>query len=231
MIKCEKEKIFNECYRRQRKTFSDMENVHAFNIGIICIHGEELLRYWHSIKNTKDLTMKKMFDISAKLMSEQDEFYGVKTIDWENSSWKYLSLIGNEQVISLQRTNVYVFSESVLFLVKIHENSQSNGAWEQRLEWLARWMGPQGRTTTGGGGPARVPNVRVCKHPCTSGVAHAGREGWINILPWYHLMCVAKTSGETQRRKSWAARKGEWPPRGTEIPTRPMFPGSAPKSW
>ena len=36
---------------------------------------------WHSIKNTKDLTMKQMFDISAKLVSEQDEIYGTKTID------------------------------------------------------------------------------------------------------------------------------------------------------
>ena len=36
---------------------------------------------WHSIKNTKDLTMKQMFDVSAKLISEQsDEIYGVKTI-------------------------------------------------------------------------------------------------------------------------------------------------------
>ena len=65
-----------------------------------------------SIKHTQDLTMKQMFDISAKLVSEQDEIYGVKTIDWENSSWKYLSLIGDEQVISLQRTKVYVFSDS-----------------------------------------------------------------------------------------------------------------------
>ena len=81
---------------------------------------------WHSIKNTKDLTMKQMFDISAKLVSEQDEIYGVKTIDWENSSWKYLSLIGDEQVITLQRTKVYVFSDSVLCLGKIHENPRSN---------------------------------------------------------------------------------------------------------
>ena len=32
---------------------------------------------WHSIKNTKDLTMKQMFNISVKLVSEQDEIYGV----------------------------------------------------------------------------------------------------------------------------------------------------------
>ena len=67
--------------------------------------------------------MKQVFDISAKLVSEQDEIYGGQTIDWEGYSWKYLSLIGDEQVISLQRTKVYVFSDSVLCLGKIHENT------------------------------------------------------------------------------------------------------------
>ena len=90
----------------------------------------------HSIKNTKDLSMKQMFDISAKLVSEQDEIYGVKTIDWEDYSWKYLSLIGDEQVIGLQRTKVYVFSDPALCLGKIHENRQSNTALEERLGWL-----------------------------------------------------------------------------------------------
>ena len=69
-------------------------------------------------------------------MSEQDEIYGVKTINWEYYSWKYLSLIGDEQVISLQRTKVYVFSDSVLCLGKIHEKPQSNDAWEDRLTWF-----------------------------------------------------------------------------------------------
>ena len=99
---------------------------------------EELLRQkWHSIKNTEDLTVKQMFDICEKLLSEQsDEIYGMKTINWENSSWKYLSLIGDGQVISLQRTKVYVFSYSVLCLGKINENPQSNIAWEDRLTWF-----------------------------------------------------------------------------------------------
>ena len=60
----------------------------------------------------------------------------METNGWENSPWKYLSLIGDEQVVSLQRTKVYVFSDSVLCLGKIHENHQSNDAWEQRLEWF-----------------------------------------------------------------------------------------------
>ena len=70
----------------------------------------------------KDLTMKQMFDISSKLLSDQDEIYGVETLGWEDYSWKYLSLMGDEQVISVQRTKVYVFSDSVLCLGKIFEN-------------------------------------------------------------------------------------------------------------
>ena len=92
---------------------------------------------WHSIKNTEDLTMKQMFDISEKLISEQsDEIYGMSTINREHSSWKYLSLIGDEQVISLLHTKVYVFSDSVLCLGKVNENQKSNIAWEDRLKWL-----------------------------------------------------------------------------------------------
>ena len=61
-----------------------MVNVHVFNIGIICIHGKELLRQMALHQEYKDLTMKQMFDIFANLVSEQsDEFYGVKTINWK----------------------------------------------------------------------------------------------------------------------------------------------------
>ena len=77
-----------------------------------------------------------MFDRSTRLVSEQDEISGLETIDWENHSWKYLSLIGDERVINLQRTKVYVFSDSVLCLGKIHQNPDSNEAWKKRIEWI-----------------------------------------------------------------------------------------------
>ena len=60
----------------------------------------------------------------------------MKTINWEDPSWKYLSLIGDEKVISLLRTKVYVFSDSVLCLGKMNENPRSKYAWEERLEWF-----------------------------------------------------------------------------------------------
>ena len=37
-------------------------------------------------------------------------------------SWKQLSLIGDETVISLQRAKVYVFSDSVLCLGRVHQH-------------------------------------------------------------------------------------------------------------
>ena len=44
----------------------------------------------HSIKKSgKDLTMKQMFDISEKLITEQsDEIFGMNAISWGDSAWK-----------------------------------------------------------------------------------------------------------------------------------------------
>ena len=69
----------------------------------------------HSVKNTgEDLTLKQMFDISEKLMVEQsDEIFGVSQISWESFSWKQLSLVNDEEVISLSHAKDYVFSCSV----------------------------------------------------------------------------------------------------------------------
>ena len=82
--------------------------------------GKNYLNNCRSIANTKDLTLKQMFDISTRLVSEQDETSGVETIGCENHLWKYLSLTGDERIINLQRTKVYVFSDFVLSLGKIH---------------------------------------------------------------------------------------------------------------
>ena len=90
----------------------------------------------NSILNTADLTLKQMFDKPAKLVTEQDEISGLETIGWEKHSWKYLSLLGDERIINLQRTKVYVFSDSVLCLGKIHQNPESNEAWKKTIEWI-----------------------------------------------------------------------------------------------
>ena len=90
----------------------------------------------NSTVNTTDLTLKQMIGISAKLVGEQDEISGLETIGWENHSWKYLSLIGDERVINLQRAKFYVFSDSVLCLGKIHQHPNANESWKNRIEWI-----------------------------------------------------------------------------------------------
>ena len=95
--------------------------------------GKDYLNTCQSIANTTDLTLKQMFDISTRLVSEQDEISGLETIGCENHSWKYLSLIGEERVINLQRTKVYVFSDSVLCLGKIFENP--NRTVHGKIDW------------------------------------------------------------------------------------------------
>ena len=90
----------------------------------------------HSIKNTgKYLTLKQMFDKSEKLITEQlGDIFGVSQISWEDSPWRQLSLVNDEEVISLSHAKVYVFSDSVLCLGKVNQNPTSNTVWERTIE-------------------------------------------------------------------------------------------------
>ena len=100
----------------------------------------------HSIKNTgNNLTLKQMFDISEKLIvGQSDEIVGVSQISWEDSSWRQLSLVNDEEIISLSRAKIYVFSDSVLCLGKVNQNPASNTVWEEQLSWFKD--SPQYRT-------------------------------------------------------------------------------------
>ena len=88
------------------------------------------------IVNTADLTLKQMFDISAKLVAEQDEISNLETIGWEKHSCKYMSFIGDERIINLHRTKVCVLSDSVLCLGKIHQHPNANEFGKNRIEWI-----------------------------------------------------------------------------------------------
>ena len=88
----------------------------------------------NSIMNSRDLTLKQMFGITAKLVGEQDEINNLDNIQCGKNSWRQLSLMGD--VINLQRTKVYVFSDSALCLGRIHQHPESNEAWKKRIEGI-----------------------------------------------------------------------------------------------
>ena len=88
----------------------------------------------HSVvKNHENLTLKQMFDVTAQLVNNQEEFNCLDKILWGKNSWTRLSLIDDEIVINLQRTKVYVFSDSVLCLGKVLQHPESNEAWKNRV--------------------------------------------------------------------------------------------------
>ena len=74
-----------------------------------------------------------MFDVTAQLVNNQEEIHGLDKILWEKDSWKRLSLIGDETVINLQSTKVYVFSDSVLCLGRVLQHLDSNEPWKNRI--------------------------------------------------------------------------------------------------
>ena len=49
-------------------------------------------------------------------------------------------LIGGEEVVSLSRAKVYVFSDSVLCFGKMSENPESNTVWEEKLTWFKKFI-------------------------------------------------------------------------------------------
>ena len=68
------------------------------------------------VKYHEDLTLKQMFDVTTQLVNNQDEINGLDKILSGKNCWKLLSLIGDETVINLQSTKVYVFLDSVMSL-------------------------------------------------------------------------------------------------------------------
>ena len=84
------------------------------------------------VKNHDSLTLKQMFDVTAQLVTNQEEINGLDKILYGKNSWKRLSLIGDETVINLQHTKVYVFSDSVC-LGKVLQYPESNEAWKSRV--------------------------------------------------------------------------------------------------
>ena len=55
----------------------------AATMNVATFMGKNFVDIQNSIMNSRDLTLKHTFDITAKLVGEQDEIFKVDTILWE----------------------------------------------------------------------------------------------------------------------------------------------------
>ena len=104
----------------------------AATMNAATIMGKNFSTIQSVVKNLEDLTLKQMFDVTTQLVNNQDEINSLDKNLWGKNSWGQLSLIGDETVINLQSTKVYVFSDSVLCLGRVLQHPESNEAWKEQ---------------------------------------------------------------------------------------------------
>ena len=123
---------------------------------------------WHSIQNTEDLTMKQMFDI----------------INWEDSSWKHLLLVGDEQVISLSHKGLRIFRLCIMF-------------WKDEREPTIKYcMGRQ------------IVQIRHFTRPFSQreslqGIPVQVRK-WISLVHWQQVNSSHRATGPTKCAMNWS---------------------------
>ena len=71
--------------RRKRRTFYNWVKVFGCDDEFCDIHGKEFPRQSELLSEHIRSHTKKMYDISSKLVVEQDEIFNVDTIHWENT--------------------------------------------------------------------------------------------------------------------------------------------------
>ena len=117
-----------------------MENVYVFNIGSIHIHGKEFLR-----KFTLDQKYREEFHDETDVWHIwKVEIYGLNPINWEDSSWKQLSLVSDEELISLKMMNRNANLTPTSFLSMQEDFNQDNGHSSDLDQKRSRILRPQG---------------------------------------------------------------------------------------
>ena len=93
MIKCEKrQKRISNVTENDEKHSMIWRMFMSVTLGSAVFKGKNYLDNCHYITNTKDLTLKQMFDISARLVFEQDGISGMETIGLGKSFMEILCL-------------------------------------------------------------------------------------------------------------------------------------------
>ena len=136
-------KVRNQVRIRQKRMSSIAENCTehsiiwgmfmATTLNAATFKGKNFSTMQNVVQNEENLTLKQMFDITARTIHNEEEIYCLDKVVYQRNTWTQLSLINDPVVIGLQSAKVYVFSDFVLCLGKVLQHPECNEAWKNRV--------------------------------------------------------------------------------------------------
>ena len=86
-----------------------------------------------STKNQPKKSLRQLFQVSQKLITDQTEIAGITAIDWRQPMWRETTLL-TDRAVQLATVKTHVFSDSVLCLGGI--SIEPVKAWEMKIKWF-----------------------------------------------------------------------------------------------
>ena len=86
-----------------------------------------------STKNQHKKSLRELFQVTERLITDQTEFTGLTTIDWQQPMWRETTLL-TDRTVQFATAQNYVFSGSVLCLGGI--STEPVKAWESKINWF-----------------------------------------------------------------------------------------------
>ena len=78
--------------------------------------GKDYTESLRSTRNEPKKALRQLFQVTQKLVTDQNEITGITTIDWRPLMWRETTLLTDRAVQFATAKKTYIFSESVLCL-------------------------------------------------------------------------------------------------------------------
>ena len=95
--------------------------------------GKDYSENLRSIRNQSMRSLKQLFQVTGKLITDQMEITSIPVIDWQQQMWQRTTLL-TDKAVQFATANTYVFSDSVLCLGG--SSPDPVRAWNDKTNWF-----------------------------------------------------------------------------------------------
>ena len=131
------EKVFSIVRQRYGRSPTDQMKDLDVNAAI-SLHaaghlGKDLTENLRSTKNRPKKSLRQLFQVTERFITDQTEITGLTTIDWQQHMWRKTTLL-TDRAVQLATAKTNVFSDSVLCLGGMSDEQVET--WESRINWF-----------------------------------------------------------------------------------------------